>query len=210
MSAFDFKKEQKDLYAPKKPSIIDIPKMTFIMIDGEGDPNTAEAYKNAVEILYGLSYAIKMSKNSNNQPVGYFDFVVPPLEGLWRSKDDNFDIFNFNKSDFQWTSMLRQPDFVTESVFSQAKETFAKKKQNLDLSFARLCVFAEGLTAQIMHIGSYDDEPNTITKLNDFIAQNGYKLDFSEKRLHHEIYLGDPRKTAPEKLKTIIRHPIVN
>jgi hypothetical protein len=199
---FDFKKEHKDLYAPKAaPSIIDVPTMTFITIDGEGDPNTSAAYQSAVETLYGLSYAVKMSKKGEQQPEGYFDFVVPPLEGLWQGNIAD-------KSGFVWTSMLRQPDFVTESVFEQAKETLAKKKPQLELSLARLERFTEGLCGQIMHIGSYDDEPTTIAALDKFIADSGYRLDFSEQRRHHEIYLGDPRKTAPDKLKTVLRHPI--
>jgi hypothetical protein len=142
-----------------------------------------------------------MSKKSDAQPEGYFDFVVPPLEGLW-------DGTVGDKSGFRWTSMLRQPDFVTESVFEQAKDALAKKKPSLDLSLARLERFTEGLCVQIMHLGSYDDEPATIAELDKFAADSGYSLDFSAERRHHEIYLGDPRKTAPEKLKTIIRHPI--
>jgi hypothetical protein len=205
---FDFKKEYKNLYAPKTaPTIVDVPEMTFIMIDGEGDPNISIAYQSAVEILYGLSYAIKMSKKSDKQPEGYFDFVVPPLEGLWQGEVND-------KSGFIWTSMIRQPDFVTERVFEQAKETLAKKKPQLDLSLARLERFAEGLCGQVMHLGTYDDEPATIAALDKFIADSGHRLDFSKQRRHHEIYLADPRKTgtgpsgALEKLKTVLRHPI--
>ncbi|MDR0819582.1 MAG: GyrI-like domain-containing protein [Oscillospiraceae bacterium] len=199
---FDFKKEYKELYSPKPiPSFVDVPAMTFIMIDGEGDPNTSKAYQNAVATLYGLSYSIKMSKKSVNPPEGYFDFVVPPLEGLWQN-------YVTDKNSFQWTSMIRQPEFVTQIVFEQAKETLAKKKPNLDLSLARLEVFTEGLCAQITHIGSYDDEPSTIAALDGFIRDSAYKLNFTEEYCHHEIYLADPRKTVPEKLRTIIRHPV--
>ncbi|MDR0862618.1 MAG: GyrI-like domain-containing protein [Oscillospiraceae bacterium] len=199
---FDYKKEYKTLYSPKTaPSIIDVPSMTFIMIDGEGDPNTSESYQNAVEILYGLSYAVKMSKNGGKQPEGYFDFVVPPLEGMWQGNAAD-------KSGFRWTSMIRQPDFVTASVFEYAKETLTKKKPHLDLSRARLELFTEGLCAQIMHLGSFDDEPATIATLDKFITASAHRLDLSETRRHHEVYLADPRKTAPEKLKTVLRHPI--
>lgn len=209
--AFDFKKEYKDLYMPKiKPSIVDVPKMIFIMVDGKGNPNTCKTYKNAMEILYGLSYTIKMSKMSGMQPEGYFEYVVPPLEGLWWGEDGYFDGINIKDKDkLCWTSMIRQPNFVTEEVFESAKQALIKKKPELDLSLARLVSFAEGLCAQIMHIGSYDDEPATIKVLEIFIAESGYKNDISENRRHHEIYLGDPRKTVPEKLKTVIRHPII-
>jgi hypothetical protein len=204
---FDFKKEYKDLYQPKSvPSIIDVPVMTFIMIDGEGDPNVSPVYKAAVELLYGLSYAIKMGNKA------VLEYVVPPLEGLWDLDDGGAfkggGAAISDKSKFVWTSMLRQPDFVTAIVFEQAKETLAKKKPNLDLSAARLEKYTEGLCVQIMHIGSYDDEPATIAVLDRFATDSGYRLDFSEQRRHHEIYLADPRKTATVKLKTVIRHPI--
>jgi hypothetical protein len=199
---FDFKKEYRDLYLPTAaPAIVDVPEMTFFAVDGEGDPNTSEEYKNALEVLYGLSYAVKMSKKGDVQPEGYFDFVVPPLEGLWQG-----DIGD--KSGFRWTAMIRQPDFVTESVFERAKETLAKKKPRLDLSAARLERFAEGLCAQLMHLGPYDDEPASVVRLTKFVAENGYVSDVSARRRHHEIYLADPRKTAPDKLKTVLRQPI--
>jgi hypothetical protein len=208
--AFDFKKEYKSLYAPTtKPSIVDVPKMTFIMVDGKGNPNTSVEYKTALEVLYGLSYGVKMSKMGGAQPEGYFDFVVPPLEGLWHSADGGVITDITDKDNFCWTSMIRQPDFVTPEVFETIKAAVAKKKVELDLSLARLQKFPEGLCAQILHIGSYDDEPKSTAVLEQFIAASGYSADFSEKRRHHEIYLGDPRKTAPENLKTIIRYPIV-
>ena len=209
--AFDYKKEQKDLYFPKaKPSIIDVPEMLFIMIDGKGNPNTSSEYEKALEILYGLSYSIKMSKKSGTQPENYFDYVVPPLEGLWWGEAGYFDGLNITDKDkLCWTSMIRQPEFVTQEVFEKAKQSLGKKKPELDLSLARLVSFNEGLCAQIMHIGSYDDEPATITVLEKHIIESGYKNDISEIRRHHEIYLSDPRKTAPEKLKTVIRHPII-
>lgn len=211
MAAFDFKKEYKDLYQPKTiPRIIDVPTMRFIMVNGKGDPNTSAQFKEAVEILYGLSYAIKMSKMSGSQPEGYYDYVVPPLEGLWWFEDIPFDGTVIGKKDkFSWVMMLRQPEFVTQEVFDGTKLILAKKKPELDTSKARLEAFTEGLCAQIMHMGAYDDEPPTIAALDAFIEQNGYRTEMSGLRQHHEIYLGDPRKTTPDKLRTVIRHPIV-
>ncbi len=206
----DYKKEYKELYSPKKkPDVIDVPEMVFITVDGKGDPNTCAAYKNAMEVLYGLSYSVKMSKMNGTQPEGYFEYVVPPLEGLWWGEGEYFDgVHITDKNRFCWTSMIRQPEFVTQDVFEQAKAALAKKKPELDLSTARLVKYVEGLCAQIMHTGPYDDEPATIEILEKFITEAGYQNDISDFRKHHEIYLGDPRKTAPEKLKTVIRHPI--
>lgn len=212
MEKVDFKKKYKDLYMPKaKPMIIKVPAMTFVMVDGKGDPNTSKEYKDAMEILYGISFTIKMSKMKNQQPEGYYDYVVPPLEGLWWVDDDNFNGISKvnNKDGFYWTSMIRQPEFVTREVFDKALQELAKKKPDLDLKRARLEIWEEGLTAQVMHIGPYDDEPETIENLERFILEQGYKNDINEVRKHHEIYLGDPRRCAPEKLKTVIRHPIV-
>ena len=206
--AFDFRKEYKDLYQPKTaPSIIDVPEMVFIMVDGTGNPNTSEEYKLAVEVLYGLSYTIKMSKMSGTQPNGYFDFVVPPLEGLWWLNDGS-EAWYKDKGKYCWTSMIRQPDFVDKVVFETAITNLSKKKSHIDTSLARLEVFTEGICVQAMHIGSYDDEPKTIVAIMQFISDNGYVSDIYGTRRHHEIYLNDPRKTAPDKLKTIIRHPI--
>lgn len=211
MAAFDFKKEYKDLYLPKnKPGIIDVPPMRFIMAKGKGDPNTSASYKEAVEVLYGLSYSIKMSKMGNTQPAGYFDYVIPPLEGLWWFEDNFFDGSVIGRKDeFSWVIMIRQPEFVTPEVMETAKASLTKKKPGIDTAIARLEDFTEGLCAQIMHIGSYDDEPPTIAALEEFIESQGYRTEMCGLRQHHEIYLGDPRKTAPEKLKTVIRHPIV-
>ena len=209
-NSFDFKKEYKDLYMPKtKPTFVNVPKMPFIMIDGKGDPNTCEEYKTALEVLYGLSYSIKMSKMNDTQPAGYFEYVVPPLEGLWWIEGDFFDGINIlDKSKFCCTSMIRQPGFVTDEVFVQAKKILSKKKPEANLSLARLEHYTEGECAQIMHIGSYDTESESILKMEEFITSSGYENDISATRKHHEIYLGDPRKTAPEKLKTVIRHPV--
>jgi len=206
--AYDFKKEYKDLYQPKTaPEVIDVPAMLFIMVDGTGNPNTSEEYQSAVEILYGLSYAIKMSKKSEITPTGYYDFVVPPLEGLWWLNDSS-EVWYKDKDRYCWTSMIRQPEFVDTAVFEIAKTVLAQKKPLLDTSRARLETLAEGLCIQTMHLGSYDDEPGTIAAIKQFITDNGYVSDISDTRRHHEIYLNDPRKTASEKCKTIIRHPV--
>ena len=206
---FDFKKEYKDLYAPKtNPSAIDVPEMIFIMVDGRGNPNTSEEYQAAVEILYGFSYTVKMSKKSGTQPKGYFDYVVPPLEGLWWLSEGS-DSWKNDKDRYCWTSMIRQPEFVDDIVFENAKNELVRKKPHLDVLRARLEAFKEGLcVVQALHIGSYDDEPRTNAAIGQFITDNGYASDISGTRRHHEIYLNYPRKTVPEKLKTIIRHPV--
>lgn len=210
----DYKKEYKDLYMPKKtPSIIEVPKMNFIMVKGRGNPNTSIEYKNAMEILYGLSFTIKMSKMSKD-PLdkidGYFEYVVPPLEGFWWVEDKCFDGLNItNKDDLCWYSMIRQPEFVTKEVFERAKEKFKKKNNDVDFSNTFFKEIEEGLCVQIMHMGSYDDEKISIEKMNSFIEKEGYKNDFSKERLHHEIYLSDPRRVKNiDNLKTVIRHPI--
>ena len=181
LAAFDFKKEYKDLYLPtKKPMIVEVPQMRFIMVNGKGDPNTSALYKEAVEVLYGLSYTIKMSKKSSVQPPGYFDFVVPPLEGLWWFEDNYFDGTVIGRKDeFNWVMMIRQPEFVTPEVFAAAKAQLAKKKPGIDLSIARLEDFTEGLCAQILHIGPYDDEAATVAVLEEFIAAQGYQTVMS-------------------------------
>jgi hypothetical protein len=202
----DFKKIEKELYQPKTtPSIIDIPEMTFIAVDGKGDPNISAEYKAAIETLYGLSYAIKMSNKA------VLEYVVPPLEGFWTVDDEFFKGGGepiTDKSKFEWTVLIRQPDFVTQEVFEAAKTALTKKKPTLDTSKAQLIKLTEGLCVQVMHIGSYDDEPATIAAMDKYAVDNGYALDINYTRRHHEIYLNDPRKTAPEKLKTVIRHPI--
>jgi hypothetical protein len=199
----DYKKSEKELYQPKTtPSIVDVPEMTYIAIDGKGNPNTSEAYKTAIEILYGLSYSIKMSKMSGSVPEGYFEYVVPPLESLWWS------VGSSDKDTFCWAAMIRQPEFITQDVFDSAKVALAKKKAKLDLSKARLEMITEGLCVQAMHIGSYDNESATIAAMEQYAVENGYTIDISDTRRHHEIYLSDPRKVAVDKLKTVIRYPI--
>lgn len=201
----DYKKTQKDLYQPKTtPSIINVPEMTFIAVDGKGDPNTSAEYTAAVELLYGLSYTIKMGNKS------VLEYVVPPLEGLW-SVDGDFrggGAVITDKDKFMWTMMIRQPDFVTADIFEAAKAALAKKKPTIDTSKAKLKTITEGLCVQVMHIGSYDDEPATVVTLDGFAIENGYVIDIGDTRRHHEIYISDPRKVAPEKLKTVLRHPI--
>jgi hypothetical protein len=207
---FDFKKEYKELYQPKtKPSIVDVPEMLFIAVDGSGDPNTSPEYQRAVETLYGLSYAIKMSPKSGHAIEGFFDYVVPPLEGLWWGGDIDLETMTItDKSKFSWRMMIRQPEFVTEEVFAWAQETLAKKKPELDPSIAKLWRFGEGLCVQVLHIGPYDEEPETVRQMDAWAKEQGYRIDISSTRHHHEIYLSDPRRTAPEKLKTVLRHPI--
>lgn len=210
MEKLDYKKEYKELYLPKKKSqIIEVPEMTFIQVEGKGNPNTSESYQNALGILYGLSFTIKMSKMSGRQPDGYFEYVVPPLEGLWWTEGQLFDGVNVTDKDkFLWISMIRQPEFVTKEVFEWAKEELRKKKPELDFSGTRLVSYKEGLCCQVMHVGPYDDEPETIRKMEAYIEEAGYISDISDYRRHHEIYLGDPRRTKPENLKTVIRHPV--
>ena len=204
---FDFKNEYKDLYLPPEaPTLIAVPRMRFIAVDGAGNPNTAPAYAQALEILYGLSYAIKMAKMSGDVPEGYFDYVVPPLEGLWRLSDTSIpaEEIMHHKDALIWPSLTRLPD----EVFDKARETLAKKKPGLDLNRARMLDFEEGLCVQIMHLGPYDEEPASVRRMEAYAASQGYRVAFSDTRLHHEIYLADPRKTAPEKLRTVIRHPV--
>ena len=204
-TVFDYKKEYRDLYMPKdKPVLIEVPPMNFLMVDGSGDPNNSPEFQQATELLYGLSYTIKMIMKKGKQPDGYFEYVVPPLEGLWWIEEGGF---SFEKRDnWKWTLMIRQPEFVDESVFDWACEQLRKKK-GLETSRARLWRFREGLCAQMMHIGPYDTEPASVAHMDAFLAESGYRNDLGSGR-HHEIYLGDPSKTAPEKLKTVLRHPV--
>lgn len=203
----DYKKQFKNLYLPKSnPMMIDVPEMNFIMVDGTGDPQ-GEEYQNAVELIYGLSFIIKMSYKNGKDIEGYFQYVVPPLEGLWWYEEGEFD---FNKRDnWLWTSMIRQPEFVTDEVFRWAVEVLKKKKPEIDTSKARLSNFSEGVCVQALHIGPYVDETKTVLMMEDFMAQNNLKDETGQSRKHHEIYLSDPRKTIPSKLKTVVRHPVI-
>lgn len=202
----DYKKEYKDLYLPKsKPLFVEVPAIPFIMVDGHGDPNGAE-YQNAVSVLYALTFTIKMSKMSGHQPEGYFEYVVPPLEGLWDCNDGQFDL---NRRDtWRWTSMIRQPEFVTEEVFAKAREQAAKKKPELDFSKARFEVYEEGPCVQMMHKGPYSAESETIAQMEQYIGENHWIDDCGTIRRHHEIYITDPRKSAPENMRTVLRLPI--
>lgn len=205
---FDFKKEYKEFYMPKgKPEIVTVPKMNYIAVRGKGNPNEEDGeYKKSIELLYGIAYTIKMSKKGDHKIKGYFDYVVPPLEGFWWQETvDGIDYSH--KENFQWISVIRLPDFVTKADFDWAIEEATRKKK-MDFSKAEFLEIEEGLCVQCMHSGSYDDEPATVAAMDKFIADNGYENDISDTRRHHEIYLSDARKVAPEKLKTVIRHPI--
>ena len=206
--AFDFKKEYKEIYLPdKKPDIILVPKMNYIAVRGQGDPNQEDGeYKQAIGLLYGIAFTIKMSKKGGHQIDGYFDYVVPPLEGFWWQPGVT-GINYAHKEDFRWISVIRLPDFVTKADFNWAVDEATKKKKT-DFSKVEYMTYDEGLCVQCMHIGSYDDEPKTVALMHEYMKQQGYALDITDQRLHHEIYLSDARKVAPEKLKTVIRHPI--
>ena len=206
--AFDFKKEYKEFYMPKaKPAIVLVPPANYIAVRGKGDPNRkGGAYQSATGVLYAVAYTIKMSKLGDRRIEGYFDFVVPPLEGFWWQ--DGIDGMDYaNKDAFQWISVIRLPDFVTREDFDWAVQEAARKKK-IDCSVAEFLALDEGLCVQIMHMGAFDDEPATVAVMDAYLAENGYENDFSSHRLHHEIYLSDARKVAPEKWKTVIRHPI--
>ena len=204
---FDFKKEYKNIYSSRqKPVLVDVPAFNYIMIDGSGRP-TGENYQNAMQILYSLTYTIKMSKKGDNFISGYYEYIVPPLECLWYLKDGKLD-FNVSKDKWLWTCMIAQPDFVNEESFNWALEVCRNKKPNLDFSKAKFRTFNEGLCVQAMHIGSYDDESKTIDIIKDFIKANNLKDVTSNIRKHHEIYISDPRRTAKNKLKTILRFPV--
>ena len=206
--AFDYKKEYKEFYMPKSaPGIVTVPKMNYVAVRGSGDPNEEDGdYKRAIGMLYAISFTIKMSKMGDHRIEGYFDYVVPPLEGFWW-QDGIEGIDYAHKEAFNWISVIRLPDFVTKADFDWAvMEATAKKKQ--DFSKVEFLTLEEGLCVQCMHVGPYDDEPGTVAMMHEFMDEQGYVLDITDKRLHHEIYLSDARKVAPEKLRTVIRHPI--
>lgn len=205
---FDFKKEYKEFYMPKnKPEIITVPKMHYIAVRGTGNPNEeGGAYQQAVGVLYAVAYTLKMSYKTDYRIQGFFEYVVPPLEGFWWQEGIEGVDYG-NKDTFHWISVIRLPDFVTEEDFKWAVETASKKKK-MDCSAAEFLKIEEGLCVQMMHHGSFDDEPASVALMDAFLEQNGYINDFSENRMHHEIYLSDPRKCSADKLKTVIRHPI--
>ena len=206
--AFDFKKEYKEFYMPKnKPEIVTVPKANYIAVRGKGNPNEIDgAYQQAISILYAVAYTLKMSYKTEHKIEGFFEYVVPPLEGFWWQ--DNVDGIDYaDKAAFNWISAIRLPEFVTQKDFEWAVETASEKKK-LDCSSAEFLTVDEGLCVQIMHIGAFGDEPQTVALMDEYIVQNGYENDITESRLHHEIYLSDARKVAPEKWETVIRHPI--
>ena len=206
--AFDFKKEYKELYLPKsKPSIIDVPAANYIAVRGKGDPNETDgAYQQAIGILYAVAYTLKMSYKTDYKINGFFEYVVPPLEGFWWQEGVSGVDYR-NKSSFNWISVLRLPDFITKPDFEWAVAA-AEKKKKIDCSSAEFLPIQEGLCVQILHTGSYDSEPESTALMDEYLIQNGYVNDMASGRLHHEIYLSDPRKTPPDKRKTVIRHPI--
>ena len=205
---FDFKKEYKEFYLPKNsPQIVNVPKANYIAIRGQGNPNEeGGAYKKAIEVLYAVAYTLKMSYKTDYKIAGFFEYVVPPLEGFWW-QDGICGVDYSNKATFNWISVIRLPDFITKKDFDWAVKTASEKKK-IDCSSAEFLTVEEGLCVQIMHIGSFDDEPATVTLMDKYLEENGYEKDFSDTRLHHEIYLSDPRKSTPDKQKTVIRHPV--
>lgn len=211
--AFDFKKEYKEFYMPaRKPTIVDVPEMNYIAVRGEGDPNIEDGeYKQSIGLLYGIAFTIKMSKKGDHKIDGYFDYVVPPLEGFWWQ--DGVDGIDYgHKENYRWISVIRLPDFVTKKDFDWAVAEATEKKK-ADFSKVEFFTYKEGLSVQCMHVGSYDDEPATVKLMDDYMKEQGYVLDITDPyiegaRYHHEIYLSDARKVAPDKLKTVIRHPI--
>lgn len=208
--AFDYKKEYKEFYMPKsKPGIVTVPPMNYIALRGRGDPNIeGSEYKTSIGLLYAIAFTIKMSKKGDHKIDGYFDYVVPPLEGFWQ-QNNRVEIDYNRKEDFEFISVIRLPDFVTKKEFDWAISEASEKKKT-DFSKVEFLTYDEGLCVQCMHIGSYDDEPATIKLMHKFMEKQGYALDITDKRLHHEIYLSDARRVASERLRTVIRHPIKN
>ena len=205
---FDFKKEYKEFYLPKrKPEIVDVPPMNYVAVRGSGDPNEeGGAYQQAVGILYAVAYTLKMSYKSSYQIQGFFEYVVPPLEGFWWQEGKS-GVDYADKAGFQWIALIRLPDFVTQKDFAWAMAE-AERKKKMDCSKAEFLTVEEGLCVQLMHLGPYDSEPESVALMDEYLAEQGYENDLSETRRHHEIYLSDPRRAAPEKWKTVIRHPI--
>lgn len=206
--AFDFKKEYKEFYMPKnKPEVVSVPKANYIAVRGKGDPNEeGGAYQQAISVLYAVAYTLKMSYKTDHKIEGFFEYVVPPLEGFWW-QDGREETDYTDKGSFQWISVIRLPDFVTQEDFKWAAETASKKKK-IDCTSAEFLTIEEGLCVQIMHLGPFDEEAASVALMDAYIHKCGYANDLTETRRHHEIYLSDARKVAPEKWKTVIRHPI--
>lgn len=207
--AFDYKKEYKEFYIPKnKPSIIEIPKMNYIAVRGKGNPNEEDSeYKKSIGLLYAIAFTIKMSYKGDYRIDGYFQYVVPPLEGFWWQEGIK-GVDYTKKEDFHFISLIRLPDFVSKKDFEWAINEATKKKKQ-DFSKVEFLTYNEGLCVQCMHIGPYDNEPVTVELMHNYAKENGYKIDINNSRYHHEIYLSDPRKSDVNKLKTVIRHPII-
>ena len=206
--SFDYKKEYKEFYMPKnKPSIIEVPKMNYIAVRGQGNPNDENGeYQNTLSLLYTIAYTLKMSYKGSYKIKGFFEYVVPPLEGLWRQ--EGIDGIDYNQKDkLKFISIIRLPDFITKSDYNWALEEAARKKKQ-DFSRVEFFTYDEGECVQCMHIGSYDAEPETVELMHEYMKEEGYTLDITDKRMHHEIYLSDPRKCDVSKLKTVIRHPV--
>lgn len=206
--AFDYKKEYKEFYLPKnRPEIVDVPEMNFLAVRGSGNPNEeGGAYKASIGLLYTIAFTIKMSKKGSHEIEGYFDYVVPPLEGFWWQEGiKGVDLTS--KETFRWISVIRLPDFVRREDVAWAISEAGRKKQE-DFSKVEFLTIREGLCVQCMHVGPYDQEPETIAKMDQYLLDHGYVKDFSEERLHHEIYLSDARRVAPERWRTVIRHPV--
>lgn len=206
--AFDLKKEFKEYYQPKnKPEIVNIPSINYLAVRGSGDPNDETGdYKKALESLYAVAYTLRMSYKTDYKINGFYEYIVPPLEGFWWQ--DGTDGVNYaDKTSFNWISVIRLPDFISGKDIEWAVRTATKKKKT-DCSQVKFLTVNEGLCVQIMHIGPYDNEPVTVKLMDDYLAQNGYENDLNSERMHHEIYLSDPRKCLPEKMKTVIRHPV--
>ena len=206
--AFDFKKEYKEFYLPpERPEIVTVPRASYIAVRGSGDPNAPDGeYQRAIGVLYAVAYTLKMSYKTDHRIEGFFEYVVPPLEGFWWQEGMSGMDYK-NKAALQWISVIRLPDFVTEADFAWAVETASRKKK-LDCSKAEFLTVEEGLCVQIMHVGPFDDEPRSVALMDAYLRENGYENDLSAERLHHEIYLSDARRVAPEKWRTVIRHPI--
>lgn len=207
---FDYKKQYKEFYLPKEqPSIVTLPKINYIAVRGKGNPNDESGeYKESIELLYTIAFTIKMSYKGGRKIDGYFDYVVPPLEGFWRQEGTNDGQYDYSrKQDFVFVSVIRLPDFVTKADFDWAVQEATKKKKK-DFSKVEFFEYDEGTCVQCMHVGPYDSEPKTVKLMHEYMSANGYALDISPTRLHHEIYLSDPRRCGENKLKTVVRHPI--
>lgn len=206
--AFDYKKEYREFYMPRRtPQIVQVPKMNYIAVRGAGDPNVeGGAYRQAISVLYSVAFTLRMSYRGGRQIEGFFEYVVPPLEGFWW-QDGMEGVDYSDKSSYQWISVIRLPDFITRDDFDWAVAQATQKKE-IDCSSAEFLTIEEGLCVQMMHVGDYDDEPKSIAQMDAYLAANGYANDFASGRLHHEIYLSDARRVAPERRKTVIRHPV--